>query len=299
MLASSLDYEQTLARIARLAVPRLADWCAVALPDGDRAQDRRRHPRRPGQGRVRPRLPGALPDAGGAPRPAPPASCARASRRSSTTSPTSCSTPTSPTRSSARGAQDARHARRDARPDGHRRARDRRDLVRQRRVRPRASPTPTASWPRSSAAAPAPRSRTRASTASARTSPQTLQRGPAARRAAARSPACASSSLYRPGGRGEPRRRRLLRRVRDRPRLDAAGRRRHRPRRRGRRADRPGAPHAAHRGRCCWAIRPAALAQLNRALTDRRELTPCTVAIVHVTGADHRGRCAPATRSRC
>ena len=32
VLASSLDYEQTLARITRLAVPRLADWCAVSLP---------------------------------------------------------------------------------------------------------------------------------------------------------------------------------------------------------------------------------------------------------------------------
>jgi PAS domain S-box-containing protein len=28
-LASSLDYEETLARVARLAVPRVADWCAV------------------------------------------------------------------------------------------------------------------------------------------------------------------------------------------------------------------------------------------------------------------------------
>ena len=55
------------------------------------------------------------------------------------------------------------------------------------------------------------------------------------------------ASLVPPGGRGEPRRRRLLRRVPDRLGLDAAGRRRHRPRRRGRRADRPGAPHAAHR----------------------------------------------------
>ena len=34
MLASSLDYEETLARITRLAVPQLADWCAVSLPDG-------------------------------------------------------------------------------------------------------------------------------------------------------------------------------------------------------------------------------------------------------------------------
>lgn len=35
-LASSLDHESTLRRLARLAVPRLADWCAVDLlePDG-------------------------------------------------------------------------------------------------------------------------------------------------------------------------------------------------------------------------------------------------------------------------
>ncbi len=34
LLASSLDYEQTLQRVAALAVPWLADWCAVDLPDG-------------------------------------------------------------------------------------------------------------------------------------------------------------------------------------------------------------------------------------------------------------------------
>jgi PAS domain S-box-containing protein len=31
LLASSLDYEQTLARVARLAVPRLADWCTIDM----------------------------------------------------------------------------------------------------------------------------------------------------------------------------------------------------------------------------------------------------------------------------
>lgn len=36
LLASSLDEERTLDRIARLAVPRLADWCNVTLPSGDR-----------------------------------------------------------------------------------------------------------------------------------------------------------------------------------------------------------------------------------------------------------------------
>ena len=33
-LASSLDYELTLQRVAELAVPELADWCGVAVPDG-------------------------------------------------------------------------------------------------------------------------------------------------------------------------------------------------------------------------------------------------------------------------
>jgi GAF domain-containing protein len=35
-LASSLDYETTLAHVARLAVPRFADWCAIDLVDGTR-----------------------------------------------------------------------------------------------------------------------------------------------------------------------------------------------------------------------------------------------------------------------
>lgn len=36
LLSSSLDYERTLDRIARLAVPRLADWCNVTMPSGGR-----------------------------------------------------------------------------------------------------------------------------------------------------------------------------------------------------------------------------------------------------------------------
>jgi PAS domain S-box-containing protein len=35
MLASSLDYETTLANVARLAVPRLADWCVVHIIEED------------------------------------------------------------------------------------------------------------------------------------------------------------------------------------------------------------------------------------------------------------------------
>ncbi len=37
VLASSLDYEQTLARVAELAVPRIADWCAIDIIDVRRA----------------------------------------------------------------------------------------------------------------------------------------------------------------------------------------------------------------------------------------------------------------------
>ncbi len=33
VLASSMDYEETLGRVARLTVPRIADWCAVDLVD--------------------------------------------------------------------------------------------------------------------------------------------------------------------------------------------------------------------------------------------------------------------------
>ena len=33
MLASSLDYRETLSSVARLAVPTLADWCVVDVLD--------------------------------------------------------------------------------------------------------------------------------------------------------------------------------------------------------------------------------------------------------------------------
>ena len=38
LLAESLDYRSTLARVARLGIPRLADWCSVEVPD-DEHQD--------------------------------------------------------------------------------------------------------------------------------------------------------------------------------------------------------------------------------------------------------------------
>src|SRR5205814_7480667 len=37
VLATSLDYESTLDRVARLAVPDLADWCVVDLAEPDEA----------------------------------------------------------------------------------------------------------------------------------------------------------------------------------------------------------------------------------------------------------------------
>lgn len=37
-LNSSLDYEQTLASLARMAVPRLADWCSVDIADGGKVK---------------------------------------------------------------------------------------------------------------------------------------------------------------------------------------------------------------------------------------------------------------------
>jgi PAS domain S-box-containing protein len=40
-LSQSLDYEQTVARVARLAVPNLADWCAVDLVVDGQLQPRR------------------------------------------------------------------------------------------------------------------------------------------------------------------------------------------------------------------------------------------------------------------
>src|SRR3954469_17899187 len=40
VLASSLDYQETLRRVARLAVPNLADWCAVYISaDGELEQE--------------------------------------------------------------------------------------------------------------------------------------------------------------------------------------------------------------------------------------------------------------------
>jgi serine phosphatase RsbU (regulator of sigma subunit) len=38
VLAESLDYRSTLARVARLAVPRLGEWCSVEVPDDEHGE---------------------------------------------------------------------------------------------------------------------------------------------------------------------------------------------------------------------------------------------------------------------
>ena len=299
VLASSLDYEQTLARIAELAVPRLADWCASRSRDGDRLRTRRRRPRRSGQGR------------------ASRATTSSATRRRSTR-------PTGAAQVLRDGvlAADQRHhrrrcwTRRSRTPSSARRvrglgmravmlvpmlaggARDRRDQLRQRRVRAPLQRRATSSWPRSSAAAPAPRSRTPASTASARTSPRRCSAG-CCPDELPHDPRPAARLAVPPGGRGEPRRRRLLRRVPDRRPAGccssatspaAAPRPPRRPARRATRCAPPG---------MLLGDPGAALEQLNQALAERARADavhgrarPC-----HRRGP--RTCSAPATRSRC
>ena len=150
-LASSLDYERTLQQVADLAVPGLADWCAVSLPDGrgscaasrsPTATPRRsrsrassasatptRSTRRRGAPQVlrdgRPELVNDIPDdllAPAAIDPAQPGCCSSAG--------------------------DARRARG---PDALRRRGDRDTRAHQRRVRPHLSPRRTSTWPASSA----------------------------------------------------------------------------------------------------------------------------------------------------
>ena len=62
VLASDLDYEQTLAKVAELAVPRLADWCSVTLPAGDRLRTVAVAHADPAKVAFAARLPGALPE---------------------------------------------------------------------------------------------------------------------------------------------------------------------------------------------------------------------------------------------
>ena len=54
LLSQSLDYQETLQRLAVLVVPRLADWCTVAVREDDGEHPQRRdRPLRSRQGRPR------------------------------------------------------------------------------------------------------------------------------------------------------------------------------------------------------------------------------------------------------
>ena len=122
LLASSLDYEQTLKRVAALAVPWLADWCAVDLPatgrDDRAGRARARRPAR--RSRMARGAAPPLPAATRTPRPACP--------RSSTAAPRSCiaDIPDELLDAGDRGpeqragAQGDRHALGDDRPDARR-----------------------------------------------------------------------------------------------------------------------------------------------------------------------------------
>ena len=100
-LASSLDYEETLQRVAQLAVPGLADWCAVDVARRQPApQARRRRARRPRQGRLRARVAQPLPARSQRRLAASTACCAPGAPSSTPSSPTSCSRRASRTPSS-------------------------------------------------------------------------------------------------------------------------------------------------------------------------------------------------------
>ena len=290
VLASSLDYEQTLARIAELAVPRLADWCSVSLPDGDRLRTVAVAHADPDKVRFARDYQAALSDAaeradGRARR-----CCATASRSSSTASPTSvldAAVADPEQREAVRGlGMRAVHAG----ADGGGRARDRRDQPRQRRVRahvraqrPRAGrgarparrhrgrerpPVPRALAHRRDAPARAAAGR------AARRSRGCGSRRCTGRRARRTSSAATSTTRSRPPPAGCCWSATSPAAARTPPR---------RPGRRGTRCARPGMllGDPARRAR---AAQPRA--------AERRELTPCTVAIVHVTGRTAHVLCA-------
>ena len=75
-LASSLDYEATLAKVARLAVPTFADWCAIDVVEDGPAAPAGGRARRPGQGASWRASSNAATPPTGTPRAAPGRSCA-------------------------------------------------------------------------------------------------------------------------------------------------------------------------------------------------------------------------------
>ena len=279
VLASGLDYEQTLARIADLVVPRIADWCSVTVPSGDWLRSVAVAHADPAKVEFARRLPAPVPDAGRcADRRRPGAARRqlaadrpdrrRAARRRDRGS------------GAARGVAQPRDALGDGRPAGRRPAHRSASSTSSARSRAAASPRPTSSSPRSSGDGRARRSRTRACTRSARTSPRRSSAAccPTSCR---RIPGLRLASLYRPAGEENlvggdfydafetPDGWMLLV-------GDVTGR---------------GAEAAALTGQARHTLRTAgmlladpaaAFEQLNQSLAHRAELTPCTVALLHV-----------------
>ena len=158
ILDASLDYEETLSNVAEIAVPEIADWCAVSILDDDgvlrevataNVDPAKRAARRASSAAAsRPTRHAARRHAAG--------SRARARRRSSARSPTRCSSPASRTPSSSTLVRAARPALGRSSRRCTARGADVRDAhARQRRVAAGCSTTPTSSSPRSSRAAPA------------------------------------------------------------------------------------------------------------------------------------------------
>ena len=114
-------------------------------------------------------------------------------------------------------------------------------------------------------------------------------------------PGWSVAAMYRPAGAENEVGGDFYDAFRDRRRLDAGDRRRHRPRRPGCLDHRPGPLHPAHRRRRSPGIPLVALRTLNRALLARGDASLCSVAAMAL-GEDPSGRCAwrsPAIRRRC
>ena len=254
VLASSLDYEQTLREVASLAVPELADWCGVSMPD------RQGFIRQVAVAHSDPSKVEFVRDFG-APLPVARERCDRL--RAGPPRRAGPADPRDPRRAARAGRGGPRAARADPQP-GHAlggdgavglgdRPADRRDLVRQRRVRPRVHrnrPRPV----RGDRAARRHCDRERPSLRGAlhdRAHPAAC----AATAGAARHPRVRPRHALPAGGARELGRRRLLRRVRRARRLDGGGRRRRRARRAGRLADRLQPPRDCAPRRSCTTTR--------------------------------------------
>ena len=277
VLADSLDYEATLAAIARLAVPGVADWCGVDLVGDSPARSSawrsststRRRSRWPQE------LAERYPAEPRTDRGRPPGARAPASRSSGPHIPDDADRRGRAGRGAPAADPGARHDLGDGRPDARARARARRDHVRERGVGQDASPRPTCGSPRTSRCAPATAVENARLYRARSTIAQTLQASllpPMLPEV----PGVDAAALYRAGGRGPRGRRRLLRPLRDqRGPLVRGHRRRLRQGRRGGGRDRAGALHDPRGGGA------AALAGGDPALGQRGDAARGLDALLH------------------